>query len=191
VLGIDVTREFIEVAASLTRIVNLDAQAEFAEASALDLPFGPDAFDGAYMIHVGMNLENKAGAFRSVRKVLKPGAVFAIFDVMRAGDGAMLYPVPWALNGGTDSVAEIATYRDALAGAGFHVEKQRSRAEFAIEFTRRAMARMAETRSATGPPPALGLQLLMGEKTPAMIANVLTLMEQGVLDPVEMVARAA
>jgi ubiquinone/menaquinone biosynthesis C-methylase UbiE len=191
VSGIDVTKEFIQIAARLKHILNLDARAEFAAASALDLPFGPAAFDGAYMIHVGMNMEDKAGVFRALRKVLRPGAVFAIFDVMRAGEGAMLYPVPWALNQETDYAAGVDAYLDALAGAGFHLEKQRSRAEFAIEFSRRAVERVAETRSAAGAPPALGLQLLMGEKAPAMIANVLTLMEKGVLDPVEMVARAA
>jgi MPBQ/MSBQ methyltransferase len=185
VFGIDVTAEFLDIAASLTRIVNLHAHAEFAAASALNLPFGAGAFDAAYMIHVGMNMEDKAGVFQAVRNVLKPGAIFAIFDLMRAGSGEMFYPVPWALNEETDYAASAAVYLEALAAAGFHMEKQRSRAEFAIEFTRRAVARMAEARS------TIGLQLLMGEKAPAMIANILTLMEHGVFDPVEMVARVA
>jgi hypothetical protein len=39
-------------------------------------------------------------------------------------------------------------------------------------------------------PPALGLQLLMGDKTQAMISNILAMMQEGVMEPVELIARA-
>ena len=35
-----------------------------------------------------------------------------------------------------------------------------------------------------------GLALLMGEKTPVLIGNTLAMMKEGVLEPVEMIARA-
>jgi len=35
------------------------------------MPFEQGAFDGAYMIHVGMNIADKAGIFREVRRVVK------------------------------------------------------------------------------------------------------------------------
>jgi hypothetical protein len=47
------------------------------------------------------------------------------------------------------------------------------------------MARMAQ-----GGPPALGLHLLMGEKTPVIVGNILAAMKEGVLEPVELHARA-
>jgi hypothetical protein len=47
------------------------------------------------------------------------------------------------------------------------------------------MARMKESG-----PPALGLHLLMGEKTPIMLTNTLAMMRDGVLEPVELFARA-
>jgi len=34
------------------------------------------------------------------------------------------------------------------------------------------------------------LQLLMGEKTPVMVANILGMMKEGLIEPVELVARA-
>jgi MPBQ/MSBQ methyltransferase len=43
---------------------------------------------------------------------------------------------------------------------------------------------------AQGGPPALGLHLLMGEKTPLLLRNVLTMMKEGVISPVEIYARA-
>ena len=94
VTGVDLTEEFIEVAKNLTRIAELDRLVEFRQASALALPFEPETFDGAYMIQAGMNIADKAGVCRQVRRVLKPGGLFAVFDIVRTGDGAIRYPVP-------------------------------------------------------------------------------------------------
>lgn len=190
VTGIDLTQEFVRVAGSLTSRTKLDGLAEFRQGSALELPFERDTFDGAYMIHVGMNIADKAGIFREVRRVLKPAGLFTIFDIVRredgrTGDGPIRYPVPWALSEETSFVGTVKDYRDALQNAGFHLVEERGRAPFAIEFTERVMARMAQ-----GGPPALGLHLLMGEKAPTMIRNVLAMMKEGILEPVELYARA-
>lgn len=185
VTGIDLTEEFVQVAKSLTRRTKLDHLVEFVRTSALDTRLPSQTFDRAYMIHVGMNIADKAGVFREVRRVLKPGAKFAIFDILRDGDGPIMYPVPWASSEETSFVVDKGSYRDALEKAGFHVERERERTAFAIEFTERALARAAQNGQ-----PALALHLLMGELAPVMIKNVLTMMKQGVLAPVELYARA-
>jgi ubiquinone/menaquinone biosynthesis C-methylase UbiE len=184
VKGIDLTSEFVQVANNLTQMLKLADRAKFLEASALDPPFEPAAFDGAYMIHVGMNISDKPALFTAVRRVLKPGALFSIFDLMRTAAGDVRYPVPWALTNETDFVAEIDLYQKGLESAGFRIEKLRNRARFAAEFMKRA-AQIGQNG-----PPVLGLQLLMGEKAPVMIANVIGMMEQGTLSPVEIVGRA-
>jgi ubiquinone/menaquinone biosynthesis C-methylase UbiE len=185
VTGIDLTEEFVRVAGSLTKRTKLDGLVEFRQGSALELPFERDTFDRAYMIHVGMNIADKAGIFREVRRVLKPAGLFTIFDIMRAGDGPIRYPVPWALSEETSFVATVKEYRNALQNAGFNITQERGRGAFAIAFTERMMARMAQ-----GGPPALGLHLLMGEKTPVIVGNILAAMKEGVLEPVELFARA-
>jgi SAM-dependent methyltransferase len=185
VAGVDLTEEFVQVAKSLTRLLKLDHLLEFRQASALDLPFEAETFDGAYMIHVGMNISDKAGVFREARRVLKRGALFTLYDIVRTADGPIRYPVPWAIEEEMSFVAEPGTYRDALEGAGFRVERERRRSAFAIEFTQLAMARMAQNG-----PPVLGLQLLMGDKTRVMIANTLAMIQEGLLAPVELFARA-
>ena len=43
-----------------------------------------------------MNIADKAGVFREVARVLKPGARFTIYDIMRTSDGTPAFPVPWA-----------------------------------------------------------------------------------------------
>lgn len=185
VTGVDLTEEFVQVARSLTRRTMLDHLAEFVQASALDLKFDPETFDRAYMIHVGMNIADKAGVFREVRRVLKPGGKFAIFDFVRTGAAPITYPVPWASSEETSFVVDKGSYRDALEKAGFRVEHERLRTAFAIEFTEQAIARAAQSGQ-----PALGLHLLMGDSAPVMIKNVLAMMKQGVLAPVELYARA-
>jgi SAM-dependent methyltransferase len=143
VTGIDLTEEFVEVANGLTRMVKLDPLVEFQQASALAVPFEPETFDGAFMIHAGMNIADKTGVCREVRRVLKSGGLFAVFDIVRTSDGTIRYPVPWAVDEETSFVAEVKDYRDALEEAGFRVVLERSRKAFAIEFTERAIARGA------------------------------------------------
>lgn len=183
--GIDLTHEFVEAAADLSRLVNMDGAVRFRQASATCLPFDDASFDGAYLIHVGMNLSDKPAVFREVRRVLKPGAVFGIFDVMRTADTPIRFPVPWAATEETSFVDDSAAYRAALEAAGFRVTKERSRRAFAIEEAERAMARVRESG-----PPALGLHLLMGERTQALLGNITAMMKEGLLDPVELIARA-
>lgn len=183
VTGIDLTEEFVSVATSLTRRMKLDGIARFRRASALELPFEPATFDSAYMIHVGMNINDKAGVFREVARVLKPGGRFAIFDIMGDGNEAFPFPVPWAVTPGTSFVASVVDYRRALEAAGFRVDHQRGRRQFAVEFAQKMMARMATAKG-----PVLGVHLLMGEQAPLMLKNVTTAIASGALEPVELVA---
>jgi len=187
VTGIDLTEEYIRVAEALARRVGLENRASYRHGSALDLPFAPQTFEGAYMLHVGMNIDDKKKGFAEVRRVLKPGGSFAIYDVMReSGEGELSFPVPWATSPEASFVESAATYRRLLEGAGFAVEKERTRREFAIEFFRQMRARAAET----GGPPPLGLHILMGTSAPQKVANMIDNLERRLIAPTEIVSRA-
>jgi ubiquinone/menaquinone biosynthesis C-methylase UbiE len=184
VTGIDLTEEFLRVAEVLTRMVKLDRDVEFRRASALELPFDSNTFDGAYEIHAGMNFPDKPGIFRETARVLKRGARFAIFDIMRTGEAALEYPIPWASGRETDFVASLEDYRKALQDAGFRLDHQRGRRQFAIEFVQK----MAARAQASGGPPALSIHLLMGQQAPVMLKNVMSAIASGTLEPVELAA---
>jgi SAM-dependent methyltransferase len=185
VIGIDLTEEYVRVAQALSARTGLAARVSYRHGSALALPFPAATFDGAYMLHVGMNIADKAALFAQVRHVLKPRGMFGVYDVMREGEGVLAYPVPWAASAETSFVEPGATYAGLLAAAGFEVLAQRSRREFAITFFRDLRARTVQS----GAPP-LGLHLLMGATTPQKIANMVSAIEAGLLSPTEIICRA-
>jgi SAM-dependent methyltransferase len=156
------------VAESLSRRVGIDGKVSYQRGSASDLPFAPLTFDGAYRLHVGMNIADKKLLFAQIRRVLKTGAVFGIYDVMRESDGTLSFPLPWALCPDTSFVESVTTYRALLNATGFEVQKVRSRREFAIEFFQlmRVRARQNDGR------PALGLTIPMGSTWRQKIDNL-------------------
>jgi ubiquinone/menaquinone biosynthesis C-methylase UbiE len=186
VTGIDLTAEYVAVAAALAARVGLSGAVTYRHGSALALPFASAAFDGAYMLHVGMNIEDKAALFAEVKRVVKPGGVFGIYDVMRQSEGDLDFPMPWAGTAETSFVSSAAAYRHLLEAAGFAVRKERSRREFGLEFFRQLRARTAD---ADGPPP-LGLHLLMGTTTPQKLGNMIDNLQRGLIAPTEIVSRA-
>lgn len=184
VTGVDLTPEFVETGRELTKWVGLDDRITHHRASALSMPFDDAAFDAAYMLHVAMNIADKAGLFREVHRVLRPGAHFAVFDVMRTGDGPLSYPVPWAETDATSAVGEPAQYRRLLEEAGFAVMSERNRRKFALDFFEQIRAR---SEASTGKP-ALGLHLLMGRNTPDKLQNMVANISAGLVAPVELIA---
>jgi ubiquinone/menaquinone biosynthesis C-methylase UbiE len=154
VTGIDLTEAYVETARALSRLLGFDDRVSYRQASALALPFEAAAFDGAYMMHVGMNIEDKARLFSEVRRVLKPGAQFALFDIMRTGAGELRFPVHWAASRETSFVASPATYRDALRGADFELVNERDRGDFARDYFRKITAGAG---SQNGPPPSASI----------------------------------
>jgi ubiquinone/menaquinone biosynthesis C-methylase UbiE len=184
VTGIDVTEDYVRVARDLAARVGFGDDVSYEAASALALPFAPETFDGAVMLHVGMNVADKRKAFSEARRVLKPGGIFAIYDVMGKTEG-LAFPVPWASSAETSFVADAATYRRLLSEAGFAVEKERSRPEVALDFFGKIQSRIA----AGGPPP-LGLHILMGATTRQKVANIIDGVARGLIAPTEMIGRA-
>src|SRR5262249_57452889 len=99
------------------------------------------------------------------------------------GEGGVGVRGGWALSDESRFVTDAKTYKEGLRAAGFEIEHERGRGDFGIEFTEKVLARAAQ-----GGPPALGVQLLMGEKAPVMVKNSLAAMKARILEPVEIVA---
>ncbi len=187
VQGVDLTEEYVRVAEALSRRVGLADRTSFRQASATALPFGDATFDGAYMMHVGMNIPDKKSVFAEVHRVLKPGGIYGIFDLMRETDAPFDYPVPWSSAPETNFIDFATHYRALLESAGFVVEKERNRTDIAREFFRQMRERMAKAQAEGGPMPPP--PVVMGPTAPQKLANMRGMVERGIIAPVELIAR--
>lgn len=185
VTGIDLTPEFVSTGRSLCDWVGLSGTIELHEGDATAMPFDDERFDGAFMLHVGMNIPNKAGLFAEVYRLIKPGARFGVYDVMQTSDEVLTYPVPWSSAPDTSALATPEQYIELIAQAGFDLVKTRDRRKFAAEFFAEARRQMEE---AGGTPP-LGVHIAMGESAPIKISNMVENIAAGRVSPVEIIAR--
>jgi sarcosine/dimethylglycine N-methyltransferase len=163
VTGVDLSQPFVEAARYLTERTGQSGQVSFEIASALELPFGAAHFDVALLQHVAMNIADRAGLYREMRRVLKPGGRFASFDVVQKS-GEPLYPLPWARTSATSFLLTDDATRAAIEAAGFREVAWRDESEA-------AKAWVSELR-ASGPPPAPNLGAVMGPDFAQYLANL-------------------
>ena len=138
------------------------------------------------MLHVGMNIGDKAQLFTEVHRVLQPGAVFGVYDVMRAKVGDLSFPVPWATENSTSHLASPDQYKQALGDAGFTIIAKNSRREFALGFFDQVLAKANDGSD----PSPLGLHNLMQETTATKVSNMRKNLIANLIEPVEIIARA-
>ncbi len=184
VSGVDLTEEYVRTGTALCGWVGLADRIDLQVGDATALPFAPACFDRAFMLHVGMNIADKAALAAQLHRVVRPGGRVGIYDVMRVGEGALEYPVPWAAVPEGSAVATPGDYRAALAAAGLRLVAERNRGEFALDFFARLQTRAS---AASGPPP-LGIHLLMGASAPVKVRNMIANIAAGRIAPVELIA---
>lgn len=184
VTGVDLTPEFVAVGERLTALTGLSDRVQFQVANATRLPFPDRHFDRAVLMHVGMNIADKDSLFAETARVLDDGGIFAVYDVMRVGDGDLDYPVPWASGPEFSFVCRPEQYGGALTQAGFDLVGTRNHGAAAADFFRRMKERVA----ASGPPP-LGLHILMGADAPRKVANMIANLQAGRIAPIELICR--
>ncbi|HET9823592.1 MAG TPA: class I SAM-dependent methyltransferase [Burkholderiaceae bacterium] len=116
---IELSSDYCVAAALLNRITGLQDRIGVHEGSALAMPFADASFDVGWMQNVGMNIADKRGLYREVRRVLKPGGRFA-FQEMVAGNGeAIHFPLPWATDPADNQLVCAPAMRELLVDSGF------------------------------------------------------------------------
>lgn len=184
VTGIDLTPEYVEVGNQLNRDLGLDGRIDLSVANAIRMPFADNRFDRASMLHVGMNIPDKAALMAEIGRVVKPGGIVALYDVLRVGEGPIVYPVAWAADEGTSFVGSVDDYETALEGGGFDIADVVERRDVALKFFEAIKARLAQ-----GGPPPLGLHILMGPDAKAKVGNMHANVQNGTVSPVLIIAK--
>lgn len=185
VTGIDLTPEFCDVAAHLTRLLGMEDRVGFELGDALAMPFADASFDGAYSMNVSMNIADKNAFYGEIRRVLKPGGWLVLSEIARGDGPEPDYPTPWAASALTSFLSTPEETRRGLAEAGFEVLRLHSTLEQALAFGARSRA-MAERGEK---PPYRATMLIHGEMAKPMMANVSRGFSEARIDPIEVLSR--
>jgi MPBQ/MSBQ methyltransferase len=180
--GVDLTAEFVRTGTALNDLTGLGDRVSLREADATALPFGDGALDAAWMLHVGMNIPDKAGVLREVHRVLRPGAVFLVYDVMGEGNDVLDFPLPWADDPSYSAVAPAGEYVRLLEEAGFRILHVEPRADIARAF----FAGQRRAREDGTRPPMRG-DLLLSD-APTRFGNLAAAVQAGRVAPTEILA---
>ena len=166
VTGIDLTQAFCDAATAMSDWVGLGGRVSFKQGDATNLPFENQAFDAAMTIHVAMNIAAKDKMYLEARRVLKPGGVFAVYDVLQGEGGEVLYPVPWAREPSISHLATPDEMKSLLTSAGFKLLDVQDSTQESQSFFEKMTAEMAKT----GTSPVIW-QLFLGDDFPTMARN--------------------
>lgn len=158
VTGIDLSDEYIDAAERLTKLLNMQDRVKFHAASALELPFQDNTFDGAWSIQMNMNIEDKLSWLKEVHRTLKPGGRAVLYEVCGHKNSPVYFPVPWAQDSSMSFLVPPQPFRDVITDAGFVIHVWNDKTELA----QKAFAHMTEP---VGEPdlPELGVHLLVGK----------------------------
>lgn len=180
VVGVDMTPPYIEAATRLGDRVGAGRGITYEVADALALPFPADRFDAVLVVHVGMNIADKASLFRELRRVARPAAPIVVYDIVRRSDAPLDHPLPWAAAPAMNHIEEERAYIAAMAEAGVAFRGSADRTRVVLEVIAHAAAA----------PAPVSLGDLMGDGWPTMFANLVGALRAGVVAPVQMTATA-
>jgi sarcosine/dimethylglycine N-methyltransferase len=183
VTGIDLSESFVEAARRLSERTGLANTTYFVCGDALELPFEAETFENAWMLHVAMNIKDRARLYAGVRRVLKAGARFAIYEVASVGDQPLVYPVPWAAEPAQSFLITAEATRDALRDVGFaEISFSEKTQEGIAWFEQQQVAHAAGSLEAP-----LNLKLVMGSQFSTMSVNLARNLREGRARLIQMV----
>jgi SAM-dependent methyltransferase len=151
VTALDGTPRFCRLAEHLNAATGLSSEVTVVCADALRLPFADGSFDVVWTQAVTQNVADKPALLAELRRVLRPGGRYALFELVAGPGGPLHFPVPWADAPSQSHLLDAEGMRRAAVEAGFRPVEWRDGPAVAAGI------------GATAPPaPAgLGLELLM------------------------------
>ena len=176
VAGIDINASLVALADMLTRRADLSAKVTHRTGDATALPFEPESFDIAWTQHVVMNIQDRATLYAGVHRVLRPGGLFGMYDVVAGDHGPLHFPVPWARDPAASFLLTPASTRDVLEASGFDIIGWTDATEAGQAWFQ---AQAAAAQSRPEPLRPLALPLILGPDFPERTANLRRNFQEG------------
>ena len=181
---LDLTEAYCRIGERLTELTRLTDRVSFRHGSAYEMPFEDASFDVAWTQHSSMNMDNKERLYAEIHRVLRPGGILALHEIMAGPVQPIHFPVPWATDPAISFLRRPEEVRALLRELGF--------AERAwLDTTPQSLAWFRE-RVPAGPaagsaPPPLGPHLLVGPHLGAGFRNTIRNCEEQRLVVIEAV----
>ena len=169
---VDLTQEFVSVGTMLTARAGLGDRVAFRHGNALALPFPDGAFDVVWTQHSTMNIADKPALTRELVRVLAPSGRLAMHEVLAGPTQPVHFPAPWARRPELSFLDTPAEFRARPAALGLVERVWEDATELSIDWLR------ARATVAAGAPPPLGLHLVLGTETRAMLGNQVRNLEE-------------
>jgi ubiquinone/menaquinone biosynthesis C-methylase UbiE len=167
VTGIDLTEENCRAAQMLTDKIGLGSRVTFHQCNALDMPFGDESFDVVWTQHVSSNIPDKLKLYSEIHRVLRPGGLLALYNIMEGPGGKVIFPVPWAREPSSSFLVPPPALHSLLKDTGFKILNWKDTTEEGCHWFHK-MAKDMQTQSQKT---LLGFNILMGPDFPIMFQN--------------------
>jgi SAM-dependent methyltransferase len=179
VAGVDLAPDYVAVARLLADRSGLAGQVSYTAGSITDLPFPDGTFDLVWTQHVVMNIRDRDGLYREIRRVLKKGGRFVFYDpyVPAAGEPP-LYPTPWAETSDTSTLLTQEETTASYAQAGLQLEVWDDVSELAKAWIERQQQQLQQLPAAPSGP-ALSPGWVVGARMQPMVANFARNVKEG------------
>jgi len=172
VTGVDITKEFCEVATMLSKLTRLEHVTQFRHGDATALPLEDGQFDLVLTMQIQMSIENKGRFYNEIFRVLKPGGRFVFQDIMGGPGGEVQLPVPWATSRESSFLISVDALRETLKAVGFQIETLEDISDEALAWRKTQPAAAGLTL------PTLGMHVVMGEQYVRMQSNQVRNLEE-------------
>lgn len=159
VTGMDLVPEFIDVAKKLTQSTGLADAVTYSQGNILDTGLESNSFDAVWCQHTLMNIEDKDTAFKEFLRILKPGGMMILHEVVQGANEPIHLPVPWASHAAISVLSSWQEMEALIIKNEFTCHLAQDRTDQAKKWWQRVKAAF-EKKTAT--PSPLGPHIIFG-----------------------------
>lgn len=94
--GMDLVPDFIDVAQSLSHSTGMDGVIKYLQGDIMDTGLETACFDAVWCQHTLMNIKDKERVFSEFNRILKPGGILVLHEIVQGTTVPIHLPVPWA-----------------------------------------------------------------------------------------------